>query len=41
MNCILLTSAEKELFSCAFFVFSVKQEQVDRISDKEGGRCYE
>ena len=38
MNCILFTSAEKELFSCAFFV---KQEQVDRISDKEGGRCYE
>ena len=38
MNCILFTSAEKELFTCAFFVFSVKQEQVDRITDEEGGR---
>lgn len=38
MDCILFTSAEKELFTCAFFVFSVKQEQVDRITDEEGGR---
>lgn len=38
MNCILFTSAEKEFFSYAFFVFSVKQEQADRITDEEGGR---
>ena len=38
MNCILFTSAEKELFTCAFFVFSVKQEQADRFTDEEGGR---
>lgn len=38
MNCILYTSAEKELFTCAFFVFSVKREQADRITDEEGGR---